>query len=119
MESLQLLIDMVKDLPDMAIYVLVLFFAYKVVFVGSIYGVIRLAINRLHSWLTTPKHELTVKEHRDTLNGLCIDEGVTEQLIVEFARVRKGSSYVHRSDVDRLKKAIDLMLEQEQRKAKI
>ena len=55
MDELKLLIEMVANLPQMAIWVLVAFWAYKVVVIGSIYGVIRLAIVKLHDWLTTPR----------------------------------------------------------------
>ena len=58
MDELKLLIEMVADLPQMALWVLIGFFIYKCVVIGSIYGVLRLLINRLHSWLTTPREKL-------------------------------------------------------------
>jgi len=48
MDELKLLIDMVANLPTLAVWVLVGYLAYKVVVVGSIYGVIRLLIIKGH-----------------------------------------------------------------------
>ena len=57
MEELKLLIEMVKGLPQMALWVVGLFFAYKVAVIGSVFGLIKLGINKLHSYFTTPKGE--------------------------------------------------------------
>ena len=58
MEELKMLVQMVADLPNAALWVIAALFAYKVCIVGSIYGVIRLAIVKTHDWLITPRHEL-------------------------------------------------------------
>ncbi|QDH70878.1 hypothetical protein [Marilutibacter alkalisoli] len=113
MEELKLLIGLVKDLPAMAIWVLVLFFAYKVCIIGSIYGVIRFCVDRLHNWLVTPKHELIKVDVEGHLRGVCITtDGSHEALYAQLDRIRgKGtridSKYIHGCSVEWLRKAID------------
>lgn len=115
MEELKLLIEMVSHLPAMAMWVLVGFFAYKVVIIGSIYGVIRLAIVKAHSWLTTPKSSLKVEdvELRARIDAFVITtDGSHDALVAQIHRVRgRGlsikSDYIHRQSVEWLREAID------------
>ena len=51
MEELKILVGMVADLPHMALWVIAAFFAYKVIIVGSVFGVIKLGINKAHDAL--------------------------------------------------------------------
>lgn len=118
MEELKLLIGMVADLPALAIWVLVAFYAYKVMIIGSIYGVIRFAIDRVHSWLTTPKTKLVEVELRGTIDGMAItSRGSHLALIAQIERLRGkasgGSAYIHESDVRWLRDAIDEKLARE------
>jgi hypothetical protein len=113
MDMLKDLLALVRDLPQTALWVLVMIFAYKVCIIGSIYGVIRLAVERLHSWATTPKHSLkTVEtEIRGKIDGLCITSQ-TEYLLAQLHRLRgKGTGiktqYMHDVSVDWLREAID------------
>jgi thiamine transporter ThiT len=46
MEELKLLVEMVSNLPAMALWVIAFFFGYKVLIVGSIYGVIRFCVQK-------------------------------------------------------------------------
>lgn len=103
MDELKLLIEMVSNLPTMAVWVLVGFFAYKVVVIGSVYGVIRLLITKTHDWLTKPK--VVVYD----LKGICINEAVSLSLSAQIGRIPKGS-YLHASDVVDLAEAIDGIL---------
>lgn len=113
MNELKLLIQLVSELPAMAIWVLVGFYAYKVIIVGSIYGVIRFGIDRLHSWLTTPKHRLERVDISGVLNGTTItNDGSHEALIAQLNRIRgKGlginSTFIHHRSVEWLREAID------------
>lgn len=113
MEELKMLVDMVAKLPAMALWVLVGFWAYKVIVVGSVYGVIRLAINKLHSALT--KQDVQV---RLMLDGECIS-GTKEGLMAQLGRIKTRkegawcSSYIHQSDVDWLREAISEKLERD------
>ena len=113
MEELKLLIEMVANLPAMAMWVLLGFFAYKVIVVGSIYGVIRYTVEKLHSYLVTRKVEY--KEIRPLLDGMCI-RTQTDHLISQIRRIRgRGvnidSEYIHEQSVEWLREAIDAKIE--------
>lgn len=102
MEELKLLIEMVATLPQMALWVLVGFFVYKVVVIGSIYGVLRLLIVKMHSWLTDGK--------KFVLHGKPIGEEVGINLNIQLGRLVTGPyAYWHSTDVEKLRKAIDLV----------
>lgn len=124
MEELKLLITLVKDLPAMAIWLLVIFYGYKVIIVGSIYGVIRFAISRLHSWATTPKHKLQRVDITGDIQGMAITSGgAHEALIGQLHRLRgRGtgidSKYIHAQGVDWLREAIDAKIAAEHQAAK-
>lgn len=103
MEELKLLIEMVADLPQMALWVLVGFFIYKVVIVGSIYGVLRLLIERAHSWLTTPRERLV--QHKNMIGDItCLVD--PEDVIRQLQRV-STTTMMHQSDLRWLREAID------------
>lgn len=106
MDELKLLIDMVAHLPQMALWVLIGFLAYKLAVIGSIYGVIRLLIVKGHDWLTRPR-EVTLK-----LGVRAIDEATAEALNAQVARVCGSGLYYHMSDVQKLREAIDAKLKQ-------
>ena len=122
MEELKLLIDMVSNLPAMAMWVLVGFFAYKVVIIGSIYGVIRFVCGRLFDFLEKKKaREVEYKEIRPMLDGLCI-RATTDSLIAQLHRVRGrglsiSSEYIHQQSVDWLRDAIDKKIERDQQES--
>ena len=100
MEELKLLISMVANLPTLAVWVLVGYLAYKVVIVGSIYGVMRLVIIKWHDWATKPK-TVALK-----IGAKPIDESTAEALNAQIARVCNGT-YYHMSDVQTLREALD------------
>lgn len=100
MDELKLLIEMVAGMPTMALWVLIGYLVYKLAVIGSIYGLIRFAIDRLHSWLTHAKQV----EYR--LGAKTINEDVAQALSGQIARVG-SSGYIHASDVEKLRKAID------------
>jgi hypothetical protein len=112
MDELKQLIDMVDDLPHAALWVIAAILAYKAMVIGSIYGVIRLAITKLHDWATTRKaREVEYKEIRPTLDGMCI-KSATEPFIAQLYRLKgKGlnisSEYIHDASVEWLRLAID------------
>lgn len=116
MEELKLLVDMVAHLPSMALWVIAAFFAYKVICIGSIYGVIRLLIEKTHNWLTKPKNQDV--DVRLMLDGRCIS-GTPEGLVAQLERIRTRpnahggykSAYLHGSDVQWLSEAISAKLE--------
>ena len=104
MEELKLLISMVNDLPALATWVLVGYLIYKITVIGSIYGVIRLLIVKMHDVLMDHK---TMAKPGEIL---CIDETVHAALIMQINRL-KPSKYIHNSDVQKLANAIDKMQE--------
>lgn len=115
MEELKLLVGMVASLPAMALWVIAFFFIYKVVVVGSIYGVIRFVADKLFEWLRQRKVEY--KEIRPMLDGMCII-GETERLIGQLHRIRgKGvkihTEYIHSQSIDWLREAIDEKIERD------
>ena len=111
METLKVLVDMVKDLPDLAIWLIFLYFFYKIFIVGSIWMVIKLAISKTHDVLVKryeqPKlYEISGKLNRVTING------ADDMIISELMRLRGkgtgiGSEYIHRQGAIWLKEAID------------
>ena len=97
---------MVNQLPTLAIWVLVGFWCYKVVCVGSIYGIIRLAINKLHSWKTSPR-DYKIKTR-------VADEETLHQLEIEIARIGGKYQRIWESDVLWLREAINDKVAKEQ-----
>ena len=104
MDELKLLIEMVANLPTLAVWVLVGYLVYKVAVIGSIYGVIRLLIVKVHDWKTAPQ---TFK-----IGGKPINSEVAEELNAQIIRLGQESSYsyYHLSDVTKLKQALDIVL---------
>lgn len=105
MEEFKLIIGMVNDLPALATWVLVGYLVYKISVIGSIYGVIRLMIVKIHDVLIIQK---TVAKPGEL--G-CINKNVHSMLIVQIERLKEHSEYIHGSDVTKLAQAIDKMQE--------
>lgn len=103
MEELKILVDMVAHLPQTALWVLVGFWAYKVICVGSIYGVLRLAICKAHDTLVNPKRQDV--DVRLLVNGHVIT-GTQDELMRQLERL-KHSSYIHDRGIDFLRRALD------------
>lgn len=116
MEELKQLVELIKGLPALAIWVLVGFFIYKTLIIGSIYGLIRFGIDRLHSWLVTPKTELVRVESR--IKDITLEADM-ESLLSQLRRLRAGywhhkfgelkehGRFIGDDEVTWLKKAID------------
>lgn len=105
---------MVAHLPTLTVWVLVGFLVYKLAVVGSIYGVIRLGIERLFAYLHVkacpPPPE--PNQIRAKIDSLCIT-GAADDLIAQLRRVAgKGtglnsSTYIHAASVAWLAQAIN------------
>lgn len=112
MEELKLLIGMVRELPGLALWVLVAFYAYKVMIVGSIYGLIRFIVEKTHSWLVTRKTaDVNI---RGTIDGMVITHDNSHRaLFAQLERLRGkrcgggGLGYIHGCSVEWLRDAID------------
>lgn len=116
MDELKEIINMIASLPHMALWVIAGFWAYKVIVIGSIYGVIRFAIDRAHSWATTDRHEY--RQIRPLIDKLTIS-GCADDLAYQIGRLKgvasRSSAYIHPSDVDWLRKAIDEKMQREEK----
>lgn len=109
MEELQTLITMIEKLPALALWVLIGFWAYKVLIVGSIYGLIRFIVAKAHDVLVMRRTK--VIDVRPMLDEVSITNAL-EPLIVEIKRLRgaraNGSTlYIHKSGVEFLRDALD------------
>jgi len=102
MEELKLLIEAVAGLPTITLWVLVGYLVYKLAVIGSIYGLIRFAIAKFVEWRTLPKAY--------TIAGKPISEDVAKELDLQINRFAGSYSYIHSSDIDKLKKAIDIVI---------
>ena len=108
MDELKLLIDMVANLPTLAVWVLVGYLCYKVAVVGSIYGVIRLLIIKAHDAMSKPRQVQV-----DFMVGTTSIDSVTAAgLRAQIMRLSSTGNYIHSSDVEKLRKALDAMLEE-------
>ena len=109
MDELKTLIEAVAGLPTLTLWVLVGYLVYKLAIVGSWFAIASLCVDKLHNWLITPKTELV--QRQDVLKYLVI-ENCFESLMIQLHRIRnKGvdnnSDYIHSSDVNWLRDAID------------
>lgn len=94
MEELRLLVEMVADLPHMALWVIAAFFAYKVIVVGSIYRVIRFIASGIfkvcQTYLSKPPKPVIVK----TKDGFsCVDQETADLLSDLLKKVANSDSY--------------------------
>lgn len=105
MDELKMLIEMVANLPSLAVWVLVGYLVYKISVIGSIYGVIRLLIVKTHDVMVTRQTVIRPGELG------CIDDNVRNMLLIQIERLKENSTYIHSSDVNRLAQAIDRMQE--------
>lgn len=111
-EALKEIVTIIKDLPAYAVWILAGFLFYKLTVIGSVYGVIRLGINRLFDYLGKDRKQ--IKEF--DLRGIAVDEAAEQQakaLIVSLKQNHLG--YVHYSDIQF---AIDAVKEKREREKK-
>ena len=110
MDELKILVDMVTGLPVMATWMLAFFFAYKVIVVGSIYGVIRYIGSELFGWLKIRSGQPKLTDAKDELAACCL-LSATRPLLVQIHRIKGiasgGSIYINQADVEWLRQAID------------
>ena len=119
MEELKLLIDLIRDLPAVALWVLAGFFVYKTLIVGSIYGVIRFVTKEGVGYFRERKAnppEIIKVGTREIECFVIGHDGTFERLIGQLKRLRRTqrSNYIHGPDVDRLRDALDKFLEKEE-----
>lgn len=107
MDELKLLVDMVSKLPTLAVWVIVAFYAYKVMIIGSIYGVIRFGIAKVHDMYVAAKTPHKPWPVEMKLFDKCISEATAAGLREQIARVMSTTGYIHDSNVSALREAID------------
>ena len=105
MEEIKLLVELLNSLPTLAVWVLVLFFCYKTIIVGSIYGLIKFCVLKLHDWLTAPK-KVTYDLGSEVFTN-CLQDLLTQVSRIKNKGLATGSIYIHETDVAWLRKAID------------
>jgi len=112
MEEVKELVEMIAKLPQLAIWVLVAFWAYKVIIIGSIYGVIRFVVEKAYAWAIVPEHEKKIVDVEHRFGGLIM--GSSAPLIAQVSRLvgKSGkahvlTSYIHSEDIEWLRRAID------------
>jgi hypothetical protein len=113
MEELKLLIEAIAGLPTMTVWVLCGYLIYKLAMLGSVYGVIRFAIQKLVEWRTAPlpapPEQVIRKEY--TMRGIAVNDNVCDRLERQVLRLRKsGLSYLHDDDVTQLQEILDKAL---------
>ena len=107
MEELKLLIEAIAGLPTMTLWVLVGYLVYKLAIIGSVYGLIRYAIEKFVEWRTTPPPEQVIRKEY-TMRGIAINDDVCDRLERQVLRLRKKElGYLHLSDVLRLQEILD------------
>lgn len=101
MEELKIIVDMIAGLPQMALWVLAGFWAYKVIIIGSVYGVIRLGINKGYDAITAPR--------KYDFYGIITGESVKQALIAQMHRVQSLNhrSYFDHEHVEIMREALD------------
>lgn len=104
MDELKELVGLINQLPQLALWVLTGFWAYKVICVGTMFGVIRFITLHLYKWKTQPKQYV--------IKSSIITEATKDSLEIEISRLGKvtsgtGYNYIHDSDVNWLRTKID------------
>ena len=89
-EELKQLVALVNTLPQLALWVAIGFWAYKVIIVGSIYGVIRMVVTKVHDWLTRPK---PVMKEIGVVIADYVWYGDEKAIIKELARVLPANKF--------------------------
>ena len=119
LSELQALVELVKTLPHLALWVAIGFWAYKVIIIGSIYGVIRFCADRAYkayiARLEQKKYSITeVKDWK----GVGVIGDCEKDMATQLKRLRyrwnstdntreETSSYIHQNGVMVLEDALN------------
>lgn len=100
-DAIKEITTLIEKLPHMALWILAGVLIYKVIFIGSWFGIAKLLIDRTHSFLTSPK------PHQFYLDDL-LCQCPSSRLIDVLKRIPRGNlTMIHASHIDWLKMAID------------
>ncbi len=106
MEELKELINMVANIPSMALWVIAAFWAYKVIVIGSVYGLIRFGIDKLYSYLTNPKTVIIKSRVGDEVVNEEVEQAILN-MVRECRGIASGSNvYFHSPDLAWIQTAI-------------
>ena len=117
MAELKSLIEILKDAPNLIIWLVFFYFFFKSVVVGSVYASIRFVAQKLHDVLVSRR--VKPVEVRPLLDGLCIT-GTENELMAQLKRLRsvdgvRPYNFIHQSCVDWLAEAIDDKFEKDKK----
>lgn len=142
-EELKELVGVIANLPQLALWVVIGVWAYKVLIVGSVYGVIRFSIVKVSDWVHAHQQrkireaELKLEEMSAPkvqplvydASSFMISESVwsdAKNVLMDLAtyqpelrdsllnmRVPHHKKYFHSTDVQRLRRAVQLLREEE------
>ena len=110
-EELKLVLETIGDLGTSAVWLAIGFIGFKLIMylstTGAVVYLIKMSIEKLHNYLTSPSVVDDVKIKRMVING-SVYSGIIRCLEdVRARRESNGSEYFHSSDVEWLKKAIE------------
>ena len=119
---LELVVEILKALPEMAIWVLLMILVYKITIIGSIFGLIRFCGIKIHDAviavisLKKEKQDAAINVRGEIDKFLITDawpllKSQLERLVNSDGRL--ASSYIHRSDIKFLKDALDAQFDKE------
>lgn len=114
MEELKILVGMVADLPEMAIWVLVGFLCYKTFIIGGTLTIVRFLIDKVHNWSVTPRTKYINEVATTEVEGVVFsgDRDRFMQVLRGFPR-RTGLNFMHGSDIDFLEAAVNEKLQRD------
>jgi len=124
MEELKLIIEAIAGLPTIMVWVLLGYLVYKLAVVGSVYGLLRFGIEKMHD-VAVEKRKPPPVEIGILLDGINFDsESTKTALLMQLNRLRfigkatEAPSYSIHKDygVRKLREAIDIMVERDSTK---
>lgn len=110
-EELKQILGIIKDVPHMVMWVLAGLLLYKVVYVGSIFGIIRLFILKGYEYLKFCESKPTIIHHKIDRYFITHD-GTFDRFIdlIRTLRTRESrglqSEYIHKQDIRYLENLI-------------
>lgn len=102
MEDIKTLIELVKSLPSITVWILGAYFFYKLFVVGSIYGVIRLLIVKAHDLLKNRTITRQVK-----IGDYVLGEAAQTMVLKQLGRIADKYGTIFNSEAEFLRKALD------------
>jgi hypothetical protein len=112
-ELLTMIIELVKAVPEMAIWVLVIIYGYKIAIAGTVYGCIKFAIKTICKCVTERGETEDITYLIDNIT--CYSKRSLMIQLQRLADMRSSTGCIHDTDVDWLRHAINEKLEREKK----